>query len=414
MPPLRESLRSFSFDLAREWRVTVATFAASGVGYLGSSAAPIIVQALIVAGLDYQQAGDLGTIELSMLALTSTLVMPYVPHVSHRRLALGGAFLAAAGLAVSALSIEFAAMVWGRLLTGVGSGLAISGANAAIAAREDAERIFAIIWTAAGAVTATLAVALPRVVEGGNYPMGFGVLLLLCVLGMICMRWIPPRPALFGGATEASVGAESARAQVSGRGFGVFGPLALMALAGILIYSVAEQALWQFAYTIPIEAGIPEGRVKWILGFTTLMGLSGGATAAWLSTRIGRIFPLVAGSLVSLVGRWTYLSAASPEALMAGGFLWGFGFYFVSPYQIGLAAAIDRHGRVAVAVGAMMNFGYALGPSVGGRILQHLDPSALVIVIVAMTALSLLLLLPLAVRVDRVARAESGTEPVNR
>jgi predicted MFS family arabinose efflux permease len=99
---------------------------------------------------------------------------------------------------------------------------------------------------------------------------------------------------------------------------------------------------------------------------------------------------------------------------MLGGFLWGFGFYFVSPYQIGLAAAIDRHGRVAVAVGAMMNFGYAFGPSVGGRILQHLDSAALLAVIVAMTALSLLLLLPLAVRVDRIARAESGAEPVNR
>jgi predicted MFS family arabinose efflux permease len=244
--------------------------------------------------------------------------------------------------------------------------------------------------------------------------MGFGVLLLLCVLGMTCMRWIPPRPASLGGATEGGVGAERERAQASVRGFGVFGPLVLTALAGIFIYSVAEQALWQFAYTVPVEAGIPEARVKWILGFTTLMGLSGGATAAWLSTRMGRTFPLVAGSLVSLAGRWTYISAASPEALMLGGFLWGFGFYFVSPYQIGLAAAIDRHGRVAVAVGAMMNFGYALGPSVGGRILQHLDPAALITVIVTMTAFSMLLLLPLAIRVDRTVRAESGVAPLER
>jgi hypothetical protein len=28
----------------------------------------------------------------------------------------------------------------------------------------------------------------------------------------------------------------------------VFGPMALMTLFGILIYSAAEQALWQFAY----------------------------------------------------------------------------------------------------------------------------------------------------------------------
>ena len=141
MPSLQERLAGFLGYLEREWKFVLATFAASGTGYLGSAAAPVIVQALLDAGLRHQQAGDLGTIELTMLALTSTLVIPYVPHVSHRKLAIVGTLLAACGLIISAMSSGYVLMVAGRVLTGVGSGLAISGANAAVAAREDAERL---------------------------------------------------------------------------------------------------------------------------------------------------------------------------------------------------------------------------------------------------------------------------------
>ena len=94
--------------------------------------------------------------------------------------------------------------------------------------------------------------------------------------------------------------------------------------------------------------------------------------------------------------------------LFFGGLFWGLGFYFVSPYQIGLLAAIDRRGRAAVAAGGIMNFGYALGPSIAGRTLQSLDADALLIVIVGTTALSMFLLLPLAMRLERGARERAG------
>lgn len=157
----RFDLASLMSRVRQEWHFVMATFAASGVGYLGSAGAPIIVGALIDAGLDTQQAGDLGTVELMTLALTSTLVTPFVTRVSHRKLALGGASLAALGLLVSVMSETYFTMIVGRLITGAGSGLAISGANAAVAAAKDATRIFALIWTMGGAITASLPVGLP-------------------------------------------------------------------------------------------------------------------------------------------------------------------------------------------------------------------------------------------------------------
>ena len=87
-----------------------------------------------------------------------------------------------------------------------------------------------------------------------------------------------------------------------------------------------------------------------------------------------------------------------------GSLLWGVGFYFVSPYQIGLVAAADRTGRAAVASAAAFNFGYAVGPGLAGRILQYMDREWLMVIIAGSTFVSLLLFLPLAIRVDRAAR----------
>ena len=103
MPKLRVGWNEFLSAAERDWRFIFATASASGVGYLGSIAAPVIVQALIESGLNYQQAGNLGTIELMSLTIVSTLLAPYVPLISHRKLAVGGALLAIAGLVILAL-----------------------------------------------------------------------------------------------------------------------------------------------------------------------------------------------------------------------------------------------------------------------------------------------------------------------
>jgi predicted MFS family arabinose efflux permease len=412
MRKFRLGLDRLLLGVRREYRFVLATFAASGIGYLGSAAAPVIVQALIDAGLDHHQAGDLGTIELLSLAMAAVLIAPYVPILSHRKLAIGGALMAALGLAISGLSVGYTAMIVGRIATGAGSGLAISGANAAVAAREDAERIFAIIWTMGGGITASLAMVLPRVVEGGEYPLGFGTLVLLALVGLPLLFWIPHKPV-----ASAQFAGESADSTASTSGSSdsdlktAFGPLVWLTFAGMFVYSAAEQGLWAFAYNIPIEAGVDPALAAQLLAFATIMGLVGGAIAAVLGLRLGRITPIVLGCLFSASGRWLYIGSASGSMLFFAALLWGIGFYFISPYQMGLVAAADRKGRAAVASAAAFNFGYAVGPGLVGRVLEYMDREWLMVFIVGSTLVSMLLFLPLAIQVDRearIARAPAG------
>ncbi len=65
-----------------------------------------------------------------------------------------------------------------------------------------------------------------------------------------------------------------------------------------------------------------------------------------------------------------------------------------------------------MAATGFINLGYGLGPALGGRVRQHqmdqgLDHSILVVVIAGATLLSMLLLLPVAMRLDRRALAPS-------
>jgi len=413
MPTLSEKFSAFRAWVALEYRFIFATFAASGIGYLGSVAAPFIVEALIESGFSHQQAGSFGTIELTTLAIGTLFVAPLVPHVSHRKLAISGLLVTMLGVAILGTSDTYWTIAFGRVIKGLGSAMAISGANAAVAARADAERIFAIIWTMGGAITAALAANLPRVVTGGNYPGAYAVLFVLSVLAAPLILWLPARPAALDDDAAAHVARQAAE---HGR-FGVYGPMALVVLAAIFIYSVAEQMLWQFSYEIAVGDGFDEVTVGEILGLTGIMGLLGGFFAAWLGMRLGRVIPILVGTLLSLAGRWIYISGGSIEMLWIGGLLWGLGFYFVSPFQVGLAAALDRQGRIAVATAGAMNFGYGFGPGIAGFIRQyqidnHLDKSIFIVTVVGLTFLSLVMLLPVAMRLDRGTRMmEIAKEP---
>ena len=246
--------------------------------------------------------------------------------------------------------------------------------------------------------------------------MGYGALLLLSLLAAPLMFWVPPRPAAFGGGTDAGAAPTAGGRAPEGR-FGVFGVSAMLVLAAMFVYAVAEQAIWQFSFELTVEAGIPIDDTRWILGFTTLMGLAGGAVAAWLGLRMGRFFPLVAGFLCSATGQSIWIAASDTGMLWVGGMLWGFGFYFVSPYQIGMAAAIDRRGRVAVLAGSVLSLGYGFGPTLGGRIRQYqldqgLDRSILIVAIAGMTLLAMLLSLWAAMRLERRARAAAAAQQI--
>jgi predicted MFS family arabinose efflux permease len=393
-----KSLRKCLPSLA-EAKFQIAAIAAFGVGYLGSYSAAVINPWLLAqTPLDEAAVGALGSIELLLLAFFSLVLAPFAPRFSYRGLALAGCAAAAFGYMLSSQTVAFGPMAAARVIMGIGAGIAIVAVNAAVASSDDPDRRFAMIYTVGGIVAAAYVVGLPLGLARWGYQGGFAICALMCLMALPFVAWLPhhtegiPQTTTRPPQPPASEAPPSALAVI-------------LVLGSIGIYSIGEQALWAFAGEIGVRnVGIPKESVGRILAGMTLAGTLGGFLAWKLGARFGRALPVLVGGVASAVGRGAFMMTNDYTLMIAWAVLWGFSFYFISPYQMGVAAAMDRTGRVAVAAGAMFNFGYAFGPGIGGAVIGYLGQQALLPVVVGCMVISLLMLLPVAIAQDRVAR----------
>jgi len=393
-----KSLRRYLPPLA-EAKFQIAAIAAFGVGYLGSYSAAVINPWLLAeTALDEPAVGALGSIELLLLAFFSLVLAPFAPRVSYRGLAIGGCAAAAFGYMLSSQTVAFGPMAAARVIMGMGAGIAIVAVNASVASSDDPDRRFAMIYSVGGILAATYVAGLPLVLARWGYQGGFAICALMCLMALPFVSWLPRHTGDIPQTTTRPPQPLAPEAPPSA--------LAVtLVLGSIGIYSIGEQALWAFAGEIGVRnVGIPIEAVGNVLAGMTLAGTLGGFLAWKLGARFGRTVPLLLASLGSALGRGCFMLTNDYTLMVAWAVVWGFSFYFISPYQMGVASAMDRTGRVAVAAGAMMNFGYAFGPGIGGAVIGYLGQQALVPVVVACMVVPLFMLLPVAIAQDRAAR----------
>jgi predicted MFS family arabinose efflux permease len=376
-----------------------AAIAAFGVGYLGSYSATVINPSLLAeTPLDEPAVGALGSIELLFLAFFSLVLAPFAARVSYRAFAIAGCAAAAFGYALSAQSVAFGPMAAARVLMGIGAGIAIVAVNAAVASSDDPDRRFAMIYTLGGILAAVYVAGLPLALVRWGYQGGFAICVLMCMAALPFCLWMPRHANELPRSTRRQPELLAAKAPP--------GALAVVLVVGSIgIYSIGEQALWAFAGEIGVRnVGIPMESIGNMMAGMTIAGTLGGFLAWKVGARFGRALPVLLGCLGSALSRFGFMMADDYTMMMASAVLWGFSFYFISPYQMGVAAAMDRTGRVAVAAGALMNFGYAFGPGIGGAVIGYLGQQAFVVVLVACALLPLAMMLPVAISQDRVAR----------
>jgi predicted MFS family arabinose efflux permease len=381
-----------------ELKLLLGAVAAYAVGYLGANLMPFFVTALLDGTrLDEQAVGLLGSIELTALAIGSVVLAPWVTRLSRRKLAITGAAIAGCGFAASANAETFAAMAAGRLVIGIGAGIAIAAANAALASARDPDRMFALAYLLGGLVAAALMAGLPEALGPWGYRGGFLLLATVAAVALPFVTWVPhgSRKRSSGGASRAPVSAG-----------------AIFAMAAMLAYSLGEQAIYAFMGEVGDRAGIPLEQFGLVAAGVQIAGLAGAGLAGWLGTRLGRTAPLAIGIAVSGLSRLGFIYASSPAEFAAISLVWGLSFFFVSPYIMGAAADLDRAGgRWTVAVGAMANFGYAFGPGAAGSVFAHWGPGGLAVLAVTCSLAALAMIVPVALSQDRASRAKRGASP---
>jgi hypothetical protein len=85
---------------------------------------------------------------------------------------------------------------------------------------------------------------------------------------------------------------------------------------------------------------------------------------------------------------------------------WGLTFFFLIPFLMGTAAALDRSGRWTVAAGSTMLFAAALGPYAAGEVISRWGYPGLEGLVLAGGVLSFALALPAVLALRRASSPE--------
>jgi len=364
----------------RTLRLLVAVVAAEAAGWAGFEVAPLLVSALMDGfALSEAAAGGLASAELLAVAAAMLASASSMARHSRARLGMAGAGIAIAGHVASTFMSSYPLLMSARVLAGVGAGMAFAAGSAAAAGTRQPERVFAIAALAGGLGGALLLVGLPYATVPYGPAGAFVTLAAVTALALPFIGWLP---------------APARRRAGGGVGPAPHRSMALRGLVAIAFLAVGEGAVWAFAGKIAEGTGLSVVGTGRVLAASALFGQLGALLAAWLGTRRGRVFPVGLGVLCLIASVVLLIFARSPLAFGVGVAIWGFSFFFVFPYLMGMMAVLDPRGRWAVAAGAAEVIGLGVGPVVGGLLVTGANYDPLAWFMIAGGLVSLALLMP--------------------
>jgi len=376
-------------------RLLAAIVAAQLLGLISLELAPLVVSALIDhLALSETAAGGLASVELCALAVAMLASASTMARRSRARFAMAGACIAIAGHVASTFTSDYALLMLTRALAGVGAGIVFAAGSAAAAGAREPDRLFAIAAFSGGLCGAVLLAGMPYATVPYGPSGAFAIMAVLAIAIFPALRWLPA-PAI----------------QQPGDGSGALPhrALGMLALVSLAFLALGEGAVWAFAAKMAVGAGLSVAGAGGVLAVTSLVGLAGSATAAWIGTRLGRVVPVCVGLVVLVVAVVVLVHAHDPVVFTLAACVWGLSFFFIFPFLMGTMAVLDTRGRWAVAGGAAELIGLGLGPVVGGVLVTGGNYSVLSEYMVAAGLIALVFVFPVLRFADAKSRSDKAS-----
>jgi len=324
---------------------------------------PLVVQPMVVGamvdrlGLSEGQAGILASVELTGVTVAILALIGVVSRVPRGRIAL---FAVSAIVAANVMTCFVGTFWWLlplRALSGVGTAAAFCVYLNIAASRKRPENVFAVVNAISIAYSGLLTLMTPAILNLRGLPGIMLTLSFMTLLALVTVPWLDIADAAHSQPTMA-------------RGFNPLPVAILPLLAMMLLLYTGHGAVWAYQERIGIAAGLTTQMVgKW-LGLSMLVwGVFGSLLARVLALSTGRVWPQVLSLGSSILAVMLLVLAATPLSFAAASGLIAFSWFYGLPYQMGLLAARDLKGRVALAGVMMSTGGMALGPGIAATFL---------------------------------------------
>ena len=146
-------------------------------------------------------------------------------------------------------------------------------------------------------------------------------------------------------------------------------------LVGIAIWYGAPEMFWAFAVPISSGHGVSGAGIVWAMALSLGLGVIGAFLPILLGDRFGRVGPIFAAT--ALLGVSTLAAATVHHAALLAAGLGAFNsaWNLAAVYQLASLAVVDRTGRYTGFAAFAQVLGQAMGPAVGGFLIDGLGPS---------------------------------------
>jgi predicted MFS family arabinose efflux permease len=371
----------------RDRAILVPAIGAQLIATTGMFIVPVLLDALQRGGLPATTAGLLFSLELVASALTTLLLPTLYPSHSFRRGALLGGLLAVLGNALTLISPAFLPLLIARLIAGFGAGIVAAEATMVVARGFDRERLIAALTGASIVNAAVWLMILPYAVDALGYRGPYICLLLICLASIFLLVRLPsPQPRR---TAERRVRSIPWRADW------------MLVAAAIFATQLGQGAFWSLEETFGAAAGLGPHAIATLLSLVTLLLLAGAMGVAWAGTRFGRFAPLLLLTGVNAGSILAVALVAYPTVYIAANLVQSVTNLSSVIYQLGLAASLDRSGRVVAAGTALITLGNGIGPSLSTALHTAFGIGSVGLLLLVLNGLAIALYCLVRVRVAR-------------
>ncbi|MCU7891942.1 MAG: hypothetical protein KZQ78_10155 [Candidatus Thiodiazotropha sp. (ex Ustalcina ferruginea)] len=358
--------------------VLLAAILLTTIGLLVPNILPILVGAMANnLGFDNDQLGLLAGIEPLGLGISAALAVFWIRRVSWRRAAILAIFVLIIGNFISVLLTDFTTLLIVRGLIGFfGGGVAFATGIAAISESRDTDRSFAFMVMVHVASMFLGLLLLPY----AEIKWGIaGILVPISILAAVLLpitRIIP----------ECShKGDPSANGSTPGVGPVFWG------LGAQLVWYIGVGGLWAFIERIGANAGFENTDIGFALALGMGVSIIGSAIATAQGDRIGRLAPFILTLTTQVVAALFLIDINDllfyTLVRMVFNTAWNYGL----PYIYAAIADADHSGRFVVMVPTSQAFGFAIGTSISGFLIDSTGLSAVIYLCLAMNIATALL-----------------------
>ena len=339
-------------------RALAALMLAHCAGMIDLVALPVWVGTLVAHyHFDARQAGLLASLFLGGAVLASAVLAPRFDPETAR-------WKAAIGFGLSALLFAGAAQTQHYLLLallhaacGITTGLSLSVTHGTIARGSNPHRGFALVGIALGVFAILFLGSAPPIIASVGGPALFYLFAGVMAMGALACALAFPRPET-DGLPRVAKPREPVPRQVW---YGIAG-IACMGLVQSMTFSFLERVGSDRGFGLEAVTG-----VLIALGFVNLLPAP---LAALLEKRLPARSVLMAGPLVQALLVVVIMSSLRFAPYAAAASVFAAVMIFTHTFAFGLMARLDRSGRAMAATPAMLMTGAAIGPILGGTLVQ--------------------------------------------